>query len=352
MKYIVYLTTNMKSQINGINRIYIGIHKTNNPSEFDGYLGDGVYTSKASTFMYPKSPFQCAIKKYGVQSFRREVLYIFDTLKEAQEKENEIVDSSFMLQSHTYNMYIDHRVLYQFDLNGNLVKEWKDPQDAIDFYSIPASKFRKVIDNKEVLVRSFWSYTDTIDVQDYSCKLSSSVYLCNLDGKLLKEFSYKEAMHVTDNLKDAILNQKLVDNKFYLTNKLLDVFMVKPRRSLLRQRFYVYREGKLSGEYVGKEIMNAIELHSWKKISNIFTKNNNWYKDFYITLEPTDNVPLKRKSIVVDVYDKYGKFIESIDSLSEVKNKYNIPASKLKGIQLGNKYFGDLIFKYSTKNNK
>ena len=36
MKYIVYLTTNLKSQINGINRIYVGVHY---PSDvLTGYL--------------------------------------------------------------------------------------------------------------------------------------------------------------------------------------------------------------------------------------------------------------------------------------------------------------------------
>ena len=43
MKYIVYLTKNLKSCINGNYRIYIGVHKTEDPSIFDGYLGDGCY---------------------------------------------------------------------------------------------------------------------------------------------------------------------------------------------------------------------------------------------------------------------------------------------------------------------
>ena len=43
MKYIVYLTTNLKSQIDGINRIYVGVHGTENPNIFDGYIGCGIY---------------------------------------------------------------------------------------------------------------------------------------------------------------------------------------------------------------------------------------------------------------------------------------------------------------------
>ena len=56
MKYIVYLTTNLKSQINGINRIYVGVHKTEDPSIFDGYLGCGCYINQPSTYIYQKTP--------------------------------------------------------------------------------------------------------------------------------------------------------------------------------------------------------------------------------------------------------------------------------------------------------
>lgn len=37
MKYIVYLTTNLVNR-----KIYVGVHKTENPDIFDGYLGNGL----------------------------------------------------------------------------------------------------------------------------------------------------------------------------------------------------------------------------------------------------------------------------------------------------------------------
>ena len=40
-KYIVYMT------INNINNyIYVGVHKTLTPYEFDGYLGNGIYINE------------------------------------------------------------------------------------------------------------------------------------------------------------------------------------------------------------------------------------------------------------------------------------------------------------------
>lgn len=83
MKYIVYLTKNKESKINGINRIYVGVHKTENPNVFDGYIGCGVKIQQASSYMNPKSPFQYAVKKYGVKAFERITLFVFDTPEEA-----------------------------------------------------------------------------------------------------------------------------------------------------------------------------------------------------------------------------------------------------------------------------
>ena len=43
MKYIVFLTINSKSQVNGLNRVLVGVHATENPDIFDGYIVDSVY---------------------------------------------------------------------------------------------------------------------------------------------------------------------------------------------------------------------------------------------------------------------------------------------------------------------
>jgi hypothetical protein len=86
MKYIVYKITNIINQ-----KYYIGIHKTDNIN--DGYMGSGKLIKKS-------------LKKHGRGNFHKDILYVFDTLIEAQEKEKEIVDIDFIMRNDTYNISI------------------------------------------------------------------------------------------------------------------------------------------------------------------------------------------------------------------------------------------------------
>lgn len=86
MFYTVYKTTNL---ING--KFYVGVHKTNEPN--DSYLGSGKLLLKA-------------IEKYGIESFRKEVLFIFDNPTEAFDKEAEIVTTEFLSENNTYNLKV------------------------------------------------------------------------------------------------------------------------------------------------------------------------------------------------------------------------------------------------------
>ena len=52
------------------------------------------------------------------------------------------------------------------------------------------------------------------------------------------------------------------------------------------------------------------------------------------------------KSIRVDVFDKYGNFIETLNTVKEVREKYKVPSSKIKNLEMGDRYFDNYIFKY------
>lgn len=131
-KYIVYQTTN---KIN--NKIYVGVHCTMNPDGFDGYIGCGVRITQPCTYMNPKTPFQFAVKKYGVKAFIRTTLAIFDTEEEAFELESKIVNKEFLKRSDVYNLveggkfHISHKTkVYMYDMNGNFEKEFDGIHEA------------------------------------------------------------------------------------------------------------------------------------------------------------------------------------------------------------------------------
>lgn len=368
MKYIVYLTTNNKSKINGIPRIYVGVHQTEDPTIFDGYIGCGVYINQPSTYMYPKTPFQYAVKKYGTDSFQRQTLFIYETKEEAYKKESELVTADFIKQDHVYNACLGGnenwylgRTIYQFDLQGNLVKEWKYSIDAYRFYNLPREKFNYAIFDKHPLVNSFWANTSTIDISEYTTKVWGEpkvTHLYSKNGKWLKEFiSRKECAEYLSlsetTIVNAIKRQSLLLNKYFVSDKLVDEFIPKARRQYTTTTFYLYQDYKYIGEYVGKDIMPVIGEHSWSKLREYLRNQKGWYKDFYISetkIEEKD-IPNKQfgNGIQVDVYTKYGEFIETLKTIKEVKERYQVPASKIKNIQLGDRYFGNYIFKYHSR---
>lgn len=100
LQYIVYKTTNT---IN--NKIYIGVHATKT-LEFDGYIGNGIYKNKLSRLKNPKTPFQKAVLKYGINSFSRCTLKTFDNLQDALDLERWLVDENFIKRDDTYNIVL------------------------------------------------------------------------------------------------------------------------------------------------------------------------------------------------------------------------------------------------------
>jgi hypothetical protein len=86
MFYIVYQITNL---IN--NKIYIGRHVAVEIN--DGYMGSG-------------KALQSAYNKYGVDNFKKEILFIFDNFEDMNNKEAELVTWNFCLREDTYNIAI------------------------------------------------------------------------------------------------------------------------------------------------------------------------------------------------------------------------------------------------------
>lgn len=84
MYYTIYRVTN---KING--KFYIGKHQTS--CVYDDYYGSGKNIKRA-------------IKKYGKENFYKEVLFVFNTEQEMNDKEKEIITEEFVANKRNYNV--------------------------------------------------------------------------------------------------------------------------------------------------------------------------------------------------------------------------------------------------------
>ena len=87
MFYYVYQITNLCNS-----KIYVGKHKSIKHPYKNGYYGSGKQIT-------------AAIKKYGIENFKKEVLCYCSDLDELARKEAEIVTEDFVKRSDTYNMH-------------------------------------------------------------------------------------------------------------------------------------------------------------------------------------------------------------------------------------------------------
>lgn len=84
MFYYLYKITNL---VNG--KIYVGVHKTSDLN--DGYMGSGKVILRA-------------LKRYGTNNFKKEILEQFDCAEAMFAREKEIVTEEFLARKDTYNL--------------------------------------------------------------------------------------------------------------------------------------------------------------------------------------------------------------------------------------------------------
>jgi hypothetical protein len=84
MFYYIYKITNLVNK-----KIYIGVHQTKNLN--DEYFGSGMLLNRA-------------IKKYGKENFKKEILEFCSSEEEMFLKEKQIVNKDFVKLNNTYNL--------------------------------------------------------------------------------------------------------------------------------------------------------------------------------------------------------------------------------------------------------
>lgn len=191
IKYIVYQTTNL---ING--KIYVGVHRTN-VDIFDFYYGCGCY--KKDQKKSRNKGFPAAIRKYGIQNFKRETLFEYPDTEEGKmaafKKEEEIVTDEFVKRKDTYNLTRGGRwtvyenlckPIAQYSIEGKFIKTWPSISEAQLNLNLTS------ISNVLLGVTRYagewqWRYYngDNSDIEPVTTK-EKSVYQFDLQGNLIK----------------------------------------------------------------------------------------------------------------------------------------------------------------------
>jgi len=102
MYFIIYKITNLINE-----KIYIGKHQTKKLD--DGYMGSG-------------KRLKDAIKHYGIENFRKEILFQFDNEEEMNLKESELVTKNFVKEDTNYNMCPGGNGGFGYINNNGIVK--------------------------------------------------------------------------------------------------------------------------------------------------------------------------------------------------------------------------------------
>lgn len=337
MKYIVYLTTN---KVN--NKIYIGVHETENPEIFDGYIGCGAYINKPSSYNKGKTHLHKAILKYGVSAFYRHTLRVFDNLEDALDLEAWLVTEDFIKRTDTYNMTIGGQIppvmsktIYEFNLNGDLIKTWDSIKDITSTYNVNKDRIAMCIKDKRSFNNSFWSDTNRINVSEYRLSSRGYVFQYNKEGVLLNTFeNASEAALKLDISRDSIINSvfnRVTCCGYYFLRADEDIKKLLDEKSgkLLINITPVYRyllNGTLDKEY--KSIKEATEDTPKASHGNIIRaiKNNKTCGGFKWSYEKSESIkPYTEQSIKavkVAQYDLNHNLIKIWNSVSECKRVF------------------------------
>lgn len=362
MKWIIYCTTCLVN-----NKIYIGVHKTENPDIFDSYIGNGIDKSTLNSVLKnPITPFERAVKKYGYKNFKRAVLFIYDNWKEAYDKEAEIVNLEFVKRKDTYNVALGglggaiYEKLYQYDLEGNFIKEWEGFIFAVEYYNCNPARFKMAIEDKRSAFESYWSREkfDQLDITGYTKSIRSEIYQFDINGNLIHTWKsvnqlVEETKFSRASLDEAIQKSKILDEYYYIKNKSNIWNIIKSdidNKARSKPVSMYTEEGKLVKTFLNLSKASketGIARETIKKHIQLGTPYKNHLWTHYTTPEFIKYEPSSLdKGCKVGQYDLEGNLVKVWDTVSECAKEHPKCREVLKGFR--NKTH-NYIFKYITE---
>lgn len=125
-----------------------------------------------------------------------------------------IVDENFVRRSDTYNMTIGggfppiaNKIVYQFDLKGNLIKKWDSVKSVIKYYNCNIARIRMCILAKRSFDNCYWNFENNINVSEYRLSSRGYIFMYNSNGEYLNYFENATiASEKLDINRDTIVN--------------------------------------------------------------------------------------------------------------------------------------------------
>ena len=354
LKSIVYLTVNTVN-----NKIYVGVHITETPYEFDNYYGNGITGTSSYWFKHPKNPFHFACKKYGLNSFRRYTLFVFDTYEEALAMEAQIVDDEFVKRADTYNVALGGGAglvpsteieIHQYDLDGNYLKTYRSKADAGRAYGIASSSFNDAIMYKRQYLGSFWSETKLtkFNLEEAKIKNNRKVYAYDFNGNFCNEYNScgecARKMDVRLQTVQRAIERQLKCVGFYLSYDKLDKFVKISKKRIRNRIIYQY---DINGNFLHEfNNINDVKNICGTKYRFLHNAINNKAKcaGFFWRYERFDKIDVPTKKIVkIGQYDLDGNLVKVWDSYRECNKEFSSLRHVLNGKRTQTKGF---VFKY------
>ncbi len=152
---------------------YVGVHSTDNLD--DGYMGSGTYLRNAK-------------KKYGPNSFVKEIIKTFDNRDEALAHESQIVNEDFVRRKSVYNLVLGggqpkmrNLTLSKFIESTQLTLDFNNRETKQYFIDIPEDQRLLFYPNVDV-IDSMRKYLDTSKPDDTLSKIRNKLRCFILDN--------------------------------------------------------------------------------------------------------------------------------------------------------------------------
>lgn len=186
--------------------------------------------------------------------------------------------------------------IYQYNLNGDFLKEWFNISEAALYYGIHKTGISKCANNKFKSFGGFiWKHFKSEKIDSYVDTSTKSVSLYDKNGKHLRDFdSLKECAEFIQEKPNiislSITNKTLINKKYFVEYKGKNFKFSKYHTKIRRKILLFDINKKLIGEYTKKDLIDKFNMTSYSISRHLNSKRGVLYHNYYLAYETNCNI--------------------------------------------------------------